>query len=224
MSWKWVRVLACPRPVGGRRERPSRHALALLACGAALIPGGPAMAQEATDWPCVQRLVPRLEGGQMWAGPPLATVAGRAPSPAVEALAERLADPDLAAEAVAAEVAAFARSVPLAERGAALGALFARALEALNAERGELIQGIERYARRQRQLADQIAAKTRELEALRATAGADGGRVAELQASRDWDLRVHTDRQRALRLVCDQPVLLERRAFALARIVQEQLP
>jgi hypothetical protein len=35
---------------------------------------------------------------------------------------------------------------------------------------------------------------------------------------------VFTDRQRSLALVCDQPVRLEQRAFALARVIQEQLP
>ena len=30
---------------------------------------------QSTDWPCVQRLVPKLEAGQMWSGPPLEEVA-----------------------------------------------------------------------------------------------------------------------------------------------------
>lgn len=33
---------------------------------------GPAAAQEADpDWPCVQRLLPEIAGGMVWAGPPL---------------------------------------------------------------------------------------------------------------------------------------------------------
>ena len=36
-----------------------------------------------------------------------------------------------------------------------------------------------------------------------------------------WDTLIYTDRQKSMTLVCDQPVQLEQRAFALARIIQE---
>jgi hypothetical protein len=202
-----------------------RTLAALLAWTAMVASGGTAavVAQE-SDWPCVQRLVPRLQGGQMWAGPPLETVSERPPDPETPRLAEELADLDLAPEAASAKVATFAASVPEGDREAALTLLFATVLDRLNAERGGMVEGIRRYARRQQQLAEQIAAETRDLEALRRDSAADATRVAEVQAARDWDLRVHTDRQRALGVVCDQPVRLEQRAFALARMIQEHLP
>jgi hypothetical protein len=36
-------------------------------------------------------------------------------------------------------------------------------------------------------------------------------------------LRIYDDRNRALRQVCDQPVQLEQRAFALARAIQNRI-
>jgi hypothetical protein len=36
-------------------------------------------------------------------------------------------------------------------------------------------------------------------------------------------MRVFDDRQRSLRVVCDQPVLLEQRAFAISRLIQGQV-
>ena len=41
--------------------------------------------------------------------------------------------------------------------------------------------------------------------------------------ARQWDLRVFEDRQRVLRQICEQPVRLEQRAFALSRALQAEL-
>jgi hypothetical protein len=206
--------------------RANRKALALL-CGW-LVPavgvGGQVAAQD-SDWPCVQRLVPRLEAGQMWAGPPLEDGAGE-PAPDVASLAEQLADPGLAPEAVAEKVRAYQDGVPPDRRGQALARLFKVALDRINAERATLIEGIKRYARGQRRLAERIGAETRELDRLQRSSGGDAATqgTQDLRAARDWDARIFGDRQRSLQLVCDQPVRLEQRAFALARVIQEQLP
>ena len=87
-----------------------------------------------------------------------------------------------------------------------------------------LVDGIKRYARGQQRMAEKISTETRALDALRKEPGTPPERVADLQAARDWDARVFTDRQRSLQLVCEQPVLLEQRAFALARLIQDRLP
>lgn len=201
----------------------ARVARALLPTALLLAPLSPANAASEADWPCVQRLVPVLEAGQMWPGPPLDSVGGEA-SPEIEAAARELSDPDLAPEALAAKVEAFARAQPPERRAERLTLLFKEALAQLNDERSNLIAGIKRYARRQHALAERITAETRDLEAARKATPADPARLQELQTTYEWDTRVFTDRQRQLRLVCDQPVRLEQRAFALARAIQGQLP
>ena len=197
--------------------------LRALAIGAALL-GGEAAAQQPQDpdWPCVQRLVPKLEAGQMWSGPPLAAVAR--PSVELQETARRLIDLKATPEALAATVAAFAAQQPEAGRAAALGDLFWLSLDWLNDERDVVIRGVKRFAVGQRALADRIVAETRELEELQQASAADAALAEQLQAARQWDTRIYTDRQKSLTLVCDQPVALEQRAFALARLIQEQLP
>ena len=195
----------------------------LVGLGLATMPNAhPALAQ-ANDWPCVQRLVPQLEAGQMWSGPALPALGDQQPPPEVHMLAERLADVKTAPEAVEAEVKAFADRQPADQRQAALSQLFAVAFDRLNSERSILIGGIKHYARGQRLLAEKVAAETREAQALSQQPTPDAARLDDLQTTRAWDTRVFTDRQRQLRLVCDQPVLVEQRAFALARIIQDQL-
>lgn len=188
----------------------------------ACVPGAAAWAQ-AGDWPCVQRLVGKLEGGQMWAGPPL-PAPGAAVPPETDALARELSSLRLAPEAFAGKVQAFAQGLEPDARAERLTQLFAAALTTINSERSGMIEGIKRYARRQQQLAEKISSETRELDSLQRAAGSDPARAADLRSARDWDARVHAERQRQLNLVCDQPVRLEQRAFALARAIQEQLP
>jgi hypothetical protein len=195
----------------------------LLAVGVAITSAaGPARAQS-DDWPCLQRLVPKLEAGQMWSGPTLEAIPDT-PSPAIAALTQRFLDMHLAPEALATDVATFADALPAEQRKDALVQLFATSLDRLNSERAVLIGGIKRYARNQQRMAEKISTEIRALDALRQQPDASGARIDDLQTARDWDTRVFTDRQRELRLVCEQPVLLEQRAFALARIIQDKLP
>ena len=182
-----------------------------------------AAAQTASDWPCVQRLVNRLEPGQMWSGPPL-PAGGHGSSAEIEAVVRELIDLQTAPEELPAKVNAYAGTVAGDERAARLAALFGTSLDTLNRERADLIAGIRRYAARQQALAARIAERSHALDVLERTPGSDPVQVADLRQARDWDTRLHADRQRQLTLVCDQPVRLEQRAFALARTIQEQLP
>jgi hypothetical protein len=197
----------------------TRWALAV----AALLGAGTASAQpKEADWPCVQRLVPRLEAAQMWAGPPLEEV--QSPSPELQEAARRLIELKAPPETLAEQVRAFAERQPEAERAQALGRLFRLSLDWLNGERDTVIRGIRRFSVSQQNLAERIVTETRELERLQQAADAEAATVTQLETARLWDTRIYTDRQRSLALVCDQPVLLEQRAFALARIIQDQLP
>ena len=72
-------------------------------------------------------------------------------------------------------------------------------------------------------MAEKVAAETRALDTLRQQPSPDPARLDDLENARTWDTRVFSDRQHSLRLVCDQPVLVEQRAFALARIIQEHV-
>jgi hypothetical protein len=178
-----------------------------------------AAAGEDPDWPCVQRLVPEIAPGMLWAGPPLDAV-DREPVPALEALASDLAARRVPLKEAEAQVEEFASSLADGEKDERLTGLFARTLEIINGDRSSIIQGIKKFARGQRTLADRINARNEQLTRLA------GDQVLErdaLRAERDWDLRVYEDRRSSLGYLCEQPVLLEQRAFALARTIQGHL-
>ena len=182
------------------------------------------VAASTSDWPCVQRRVPTLEAGQMWSGPEL----GPPPlerSPELRSLVTGLTDPSQPMEQAQAAIERYVAAQPAEARQQALLDLFAATLETINANRGRSIKGIQRYAERQRKLAQKIADETRQLDqARRDAASSSPEQVADFEQAQQWDTRVFSDRQRSLRLLCDQPVTLEQRAFALARLIQGQLP
>lgn len=201
-----------------RRTVPILVLLLALAAGTAR-----AQPQQDPDWPCVQRLVPELAAGQMWSGPE--PVEGHwAADPEIAPLALRLADLAVPMAEVERLIAAFAAAQPADLRGGRLALLFTGALEIINGARAGEIEGIKRYARRQQALAQRIAEESAKLVGL--PPGPDvvpPPELAEIKEARDWDLRVFEDRHRSLTHLCDRPVALEQRAFALARIIQEHL-
>lgn len=200
---------------------PAPRTLLLLSALASFLAVPSAGAQQAgdPDWPCVQILVPVLAPEAMWAGPPLGETEGQWSTDSdVAPLVHDLASSRTSLEEAQARIQAFAKGLPEKERSRKLTLLFEGLLEAINGQRQDVIAGIKRYARRQQELARKVASETRAIEGVE-----DAEKSAELTAARDWDLRVFDDRRRTLTQVCDQPVLLEQRAFALSRTIQNEI-
>jgi septal ring factor EnvC (AmiA/AmiB activator) len=180
---------------------------------------GPALAAD-PDWPCQQRLVPEIAAGMIWSGPPLASVAGGADDPQIRHLAAELAARRTPLEQATAEIDQFARGLPAGQKKEQLTRLFAETLAIVNRDRSSIVGGIRKYARNQQALAERISAANDQLAALA------GDRIQErdaLVAQRDWDMRIYGDRRTSLSYLCEQPVLLEQRAYALARAIAGHL-
>ncbi len=193
--------------------------------GAALLIASAAAAQQPQDpdWPCIQRLVPELSAGMVWAGPSVEAAGDWPNDPKISELVQKLASRRTLLEDTEGAVEAFAATLG-AGKDSKLTQLFAGLLETVNQERASIIAGIKRYSRRQKALADKIAGKIEALKRL--SAGAAPDRVArrkELQEELVWDSRIFDDRQRSLSYICEQPVLLEQRLFALARAIMAHL-
>jgi hypothetical protein len=173
------------------------------------------------DWPCIQRRQPSLSLAQVWAGPlPDAAAEALAESPEVQAVARIIALRRTPMEDAEARIAAFAAD----NDPPALTALFVAALEHINSTRDRVMAGITRYAHKQEALEQRIAAARQEFEALNAAEPKDFDRIDALEEEIDWSTRIFKDRQQSLTYVCETPVILEQRAFALGRAVAAQLP
>lgn len=175
------------------------------------------------EWPCVQRKVERLSVGQMWAGPPISEAdltSWRQKddiAPLVSVLAVRRTSQEAADELIT----AFAKAAG-GDRTEKLQMLFAGTFALIDRERTEIIKGIGRYARTQTALATDIEATHNEIKALSEKADRtfdDEDRIEELEDKLAWDVRIYKDRQQSLTYVCETPVILERRAFSMARSI-----
>ena len=216
-----------PGPTRRNAGARARSLWAVAAVFAGLLTGqAAAQVQEDPDWPCIQRKVPHLSVAQMWAGPPLPEDDAWRDDPElarlVSAISARRTDLD--------EVRALLAELGPAEgrsRDERLPALFAGVFEAIDRERARVIAGIGRFARKQRTLAERIDARDAELRAAEAAAAPDdhdaADRVEAMQDALAWDIRIFQDRQRSLTHVCESPVILERRAFAVAQMIQAEL-
>lgn len=178
------------------------------------------------DWPCVQRLVPELAAAQLWSGPSLDTVEGFWQADAeIAPLGRELIDLSRPMATVREDIDEFVSGVAPEDRENRLTMLFQAVLESVNGERAQVIRSIKGYARKQKALAERIAQDNAKLEGIRLDVEPDQQppELLEIRERRDWDLRVFDDRFSMLTPICDQPVLLEQRAFALARAIQEHL-
>lgn len=195
--------------------------LAGLVMGFAL--AGAAWAEGASDpdWPCVQRKQPLLSVGQFWTGPlPDAATQDLARRPDIAGLAKVLQQRRLPMDAAEAEIAAFAQGADAQE----LTALFMAVFGGIDSYRSQIIGGIARYSRKQIDLSAQIERRRAEMASLTSAATPDFDKIDAAEASLDWDTRIFTDRQQSLTSVCETPVLLEQRAFELARAIAAHLP
>ena len=142
-----------------------------VAAAAVVLPFAPAGAvggkTDSTDWPCPQRKVTTLGPTELqWQGAAPETVKGwRADSDVaavVRVLSSRRTPQDEAVKALK----AYAEKVPATERGTKLTLVFAGLLETVNEYRISIINGIERFNKRQKSRSSEIEEEGATLAAL----------------------------------------------------------
>ncbi len=186
----------------------------------AMLAASPAMAAQATqDWPCIQVRQPRLSVGQMWSGP--------APDAAAEELARSDADIRSLADRLGQRRLSLQDAGPLLDGFGndpqRLTALFLAVFDRIEGERQRLLDGIARYGGGQAALATQIEGRRARMAELEAADEPDYDAIDAEEAMRDWDTRIFEERRHMLTAVCESPVLLEKRLFELARMIQSRL-
>jgi hypothetical protein len=175
------------------------------------------------DWPCTQAKVPEISVTAVWAGPPLddaekAWVNDERVKDVVAQLVPRRVPIEQAQKVILEFVTGDA---PAREERGTL--LFAGLFDRLNHERTEVMNGIERLGRRLKELADKIRSDISELHKLQDQAKPDEPKLQELGNQVQWNTRIFEDRQKTVRYVCEVPVLIEQRLFALGRAVQQAM-
>jgi hypothetical protein len=175
------------------------------------------------DWPCVQAKVPEISVVAVWDGPPIeqATKSWQA-DPEIKELVARLAARRTPMEDAQTRIGQFVTGDAAAktDRGKLL---FAGLFETLNSERGAVMNGLERLARSEKKLAEQIRSDTSAMHELQDAATPDQAKIDELASRIEWNMRIFEDRRKSIRYACEVPVIIEKRLFALSRAIAQTM-
>jgi hypothetical protein len=175
------------------------------------------------DWPCAQAKVPDISVAAVWDGPPVEQAADTwQDEPEIKDLVARLAARRTSMEEAHKSIVQFLTgdAAAKADKGKRL---FAGLFATLNNERSEIMNGLERLARKEKELAEQIRSDTRAMHELQDKSPPDQSKIDELAAKVEWSTRIFEDRRKSIRYACEVPVIIEKRLFALSRTIQQTL-
>ncbi len=175
------------------------------------------------DWPCQQLKVPEISIASVWAGPAIETndTAAGLTDPKEEDLVARLAARRTPMEDARKLIADYVVGTS-AERQLKAKSLFAALYSRLNGQRDEVMNGIERFSRKQKAMAEDIRGETQKLRAMQDQT-ADQAQTEQLTNQLAWQTRIFEDRRKSTSYVCDVPVLIEKRLFDLATAIQNAM-
>ena len=198
-----------------------RIPLALLLSGL-LSGGGTAADFSDPTWPCIQRKVDGLSLGLMWQFPvPEALPDDSQTQQDIADLADALMLRRLELETMRPAVAAFQEKY--GNNPDLLGHVFSRTFAALTKRRSRIINGIGDFSLSQIALAENIDLLRLEMDDLLDAAEPDYDKIDVLEERIDWDQVIYTDRQRSITYLCETPQIIEKRLFAVARLLAEGL-
>ena len=190
-------------------------ALALCCAGAAR-----AEPQAQGDWPCRQVKVPSVAVAGVWTGPSIdAAQKSWRDDGALGDLVARISARRTPLETAQKLVSDFA-SAAGDTRKERLTTLFAGVYDTLEAERREVLAGLDRYGAKQKQLAERLREETQAMRAEQDKNPQDAQKIKDASEALQWDLRVFDERRHALSYVCETPALIEQRLGALARMIE----
>ena len=174
------------------------------------------------DWPCQQLKVPEISIASVWAGPPIEAADKGPVDPKQAELVARLAARRTPIEDARKLIADFVVGTNEQKLEKAKS-LFAALYSTLNAQRDEVMNGIERFSRKQKAMADEIRERTRKIRELQDAPNADPAQSSELASQLSWQTRIFDDRRKSTAYVCEVPVLIEKRLFDLGTAIQTAL-
>jgi hypothetical protein len=179
--------------------------------------------QHDPDWPCQQIKVPAMSLAAVWSGPPIELArTAWADDPAVAELVSQVTPRRIPVERAQTLIADYA-GLAGDQKQPALLKLLAGVFATLSNERDSIMSGLDRFGRRQKELAAAIRADNEKLRALQSDPKADPAAVQTMTQQVTWEAEQFQDRRQALSYACEAPGKVEQRLFALARIIQHEL-
>jgi hypothetical protein len=172
-----------------------------------------AAAPASSNWPCYQRLVPKLTAATLWAGP--VPQHDWHANPAVVALVDQVGDRRLPLAEGVAKLKQYVATKPGDE---ARAELFAGLVDRSNVERTQAINRLFDVSRRLRAITNAITDSTKQLDGL--PANAPQAQRDEVVDRRALLIRQYDAISRTVQYACEIPVDFEHRLGEFARVLQ----
>src|ERR1700730_1041500 len=179
------------------------------------------------DWPCQQLKVPEISIASVWTGPAIEAADKEKPAdpkqPQLGARrGARRSSMEDARQLIVDYVVGTSEEKQQKEK-----TLFVALYVTLNAQRDQVMNGIERFSRKQKAMADEIREKTRMVreiqDAPKDAPKADQAQGNELASELSWQTRILEDRRKCTSYVCEVRVLIEKRLFDLGSAIQDSM-
>ena len=175
------------------------------------------------NWPCTQAKVPEISLAAVWTGPALDDVQSKWKDDAkISALVAKLSARKTPLEEAEKSVKDFL-AASSTDKTANAKLLFAGLFDTLNAQRSQVMNGLERVSHKQREAAEKIREETIQLQALQGATPRDDAKVEALSNELIWKTRIFEDRNKVVRFVCEVPTTIDQRLFALGRVIQQEM-
>jgi hypothetical protein len=175
------------------------------------------------DWPCQQLKVPGISIANVWTGPSIDAVdTTKSTDPKEAELIAHLAARRTSIEDARKMIADFMVGTN-EEKQEKAKTVFAALYSTLNAQRDQVMSGIERFSRKQKTAAEEIREETRKMREMQDASNVDQAQSDELAGRLAWQTRILEDRRKSTTYVCDVPVMIEKRLFDLGKAIQEAL-
>src|SRR6202030_3509199 len=147
------------------------------------------------DWPCQQLKVPEISIASVWTGPSIEAADREKPADPKEAeLVSRLAARRTPIEDARKLIADYVVGTS-EEKQQKAKTLFAALYSTLNAQRDQVMNGIERFSRKQKAAADDIREEAQKLREIQDKPNADQAQTEDLASRLAWQTRIFEDRR-----------------------------
>jgi hypothetical protein len=171
------------------------------------------------DWPCKQLRVPEIALGGVWTGPTIDNERNSWRDDSLVAdLVARIAPRRTPLEDAEKRVTDFAKGAG-DNRKARLTLLFAGLYERMNDERREVVNGLDRFGRRLKEMAEKTREETQAFYDIQNKKPADPEAIKKAAETLQWRLRLFEEQRKMIGYVCESPALIEQRFGALARMI-----
>lgn len=183
----------------------------------------PAQGPAQSDWPCKQVRVPEIAIGGVWSGPAIDSDSRNwRDDGTIVDLVSRIRQRRTPLADAETSIADFARAAG-AQRQTLLTRLFAGTFESMNDERRQVINGLDRFGRRLKEMAEMTRQGNDELRQQQDQKPADPEAIRKASETLQWRLRLFEEQRRMATYVCESPALIEQRLGALARAIAREM-